>query len=51
MEKYMKNIVEGYENYTGSELRVQKTPGAPGTNISKSDLEQPDNINNHRSFV
>ena len=30
---------------------VQKTPGAPGTTLSKIDLEDPDNINKYRSFV
>ena len=47
----MKKLVEGCKNYTGNELGVQKTPGAPGTTLSKSDLENPDNINKHRSFV
>ena len=47
----MKKLVEGYEEYTGSDLRVQKTPGSPGTTLSKSDLEEPDNINEYISFV
>ena len=34
-----------------SSKRIQKTPGAPGTNLSKSDLEEPDNINKYRSLV
>ena len=51
MEKGVKKLVEGYEKYTGSDLRVQKTPGDPGTNLSKSELEDPDNINTYRSFV
>ena len=46
MYKDVKNLVEGYENYTGSDLKVQKTPGDPGTTLSKSDLEEPDNTNN-----
>ena len=37
--------------YTGSDLRVQKNIRAPGTTLSKSDLEELDNINKYRSFV
>ena len=51
MDKYVKNLVNGYENYTGSDLKVKKTPGAPGTTLSKSNLEWPYNIDNYRSFV
>ena len=47
-EKDTKKLIEGYENYTGSNLRVQKIPGAPGTTLSKSDLEESDNINKYR---
>ena len=45
MEKDVKKLVEGYKKYTGSDLRVKKTPGAPGTTLSKSYLGEPDNIN------
>ena len=48
MEKDVKKLVEGNKNYTGSDLRVQKTPGAPGMTISKSDLEEPDDRNKYR---
>ena len=51
MDKDARNIIEGYKKYTGSELRVQETPGASGTTLSKSDLEHPNNINKYRSFV
>ena len=51
MEKDAKNLIEGYENYTGSDLRVQKYLRAPGMTLSKSDLEEQYNINNYRSFV
>ena len=30
---------------------VQNTPRDPGTTLSKSDLEDPDNINKYRSFM
>ena len=39
MEKDMKKLVEGYEKYTGSDLRVQKNPGSTGTALSKSNLK------------
>ena len=51
MQKDVKNIVEGYEKYTGSDLRIQKIPGASVPTISKSDLEDPDHINKYRSLV
>ena len=38
MDKDVNNMVEGYDKYTGSDVKVQKTPGDTGTNISKSDL-------------
>ena len=37
MEKDVKKLVEGYEKYTGSDVKVQKTPGDPGTILSKRD--------------
>ena len=39
MDKYVKKLVEGYYKYTGSDVKVQKNPGAPVTNISKIDVE------------
>ena len=50
-EKDVKKIVEGYEKYTGSYSRVQEKPGAPGTTLSKRDLEEPYNINKYRSSL
>ena len=44
MYKDINKLVEGYENYNGSAVKVQKNPGYPGTNLSKSDLEEPYNI-------
>ena len=51
MEKDVKKLLEGYEKHTGSDLKVQKTPGAPGMTPSKSGLEEPKDIDNYRSFV
>ena len=48
MDKDVNNLVEGYENYTGGDLKDQKTSGAPGMTLSKSDLKEPDNINKYR---
>ena len=50
-EKEVKELVEGYKKYTGTDLRVQKTPRDPGTTLSKSDLEYPGNINKYRSLL
>ena len=47
-EKYAKKIVESHEKYTGSDFKVQKTPGALGTTLIKSDLEEPDNVDKYR---
>ena len=32
-------IVNGYEKSTGKYVKVRKIPGAPGTNLSKIELE------------
>ena len=39
MEKYVKKLIEGYEKYTGSDVKVQKTYDATDTTLSKSDSE------------
>ena len=44
IEKDVDTLVEGYEKYTGSDVKVQKTPGAPVTTLCKSDLEEPYSI-------
>ena len=51
MEKDVKKLVEGYKKLIGSETRVHKTPGAPGTTLSKSEFEEPKDIDKYRSFV
>ena len=35
MEKHVKNLVKGYNKYTGNDLKVQKNPGALVTNLNK----------------
>ena len=47
-EKDVKKLVEGYEKNTWGEVKVQKTPGTPGTTPSKSELEEPQDISNYR---
>ena len=51
MEKDVKKLVEGYEKYTRSDLKIQKTPVSLGMTLSKSDLEDPGNMYKYRSFV
>ena len=48
MDKDVKKLLEGCDKYTGGDVKVQKTPGSPGTNLIISDLEEPYNIDNHR---
>ena len=51
IKKDVKNLVEGYKKYMGGNLRIQKTPRALGATLSKSELEEPDNINNYIPLV
>ena len=48
IEKDVNKLVELYENYTGSDFKVQKTPGDTGTTLSYSDLEKPYDMDNYR---
>ena len=41
-----RKLVEGYEKHTRSYVTVQENPGAPGTTISKSYLEEPQDMIN-----
>ena len=36
MEKYVNKLVDGYDKFTGSDLKVQKKTGSPGTILSNS---------------
>ena len=38
MEKYINKFVEGCENHTGSDIKVQKTPSDAGITLSKNYL-------------
>ena len=44
MKKDVKKLVEDYNNYTAIYVKVQKNLSAPGTTLSKRDLEEPRNI-------
>ena len=47
MEEDVNVLVEGYKKYTGSCVKFQKTPCPPGTTLSKSDLEEPQDIDKY----
>ena len=51
MEKEVKKLVKGYKKYTGNDVKVRKKLSAPGTTLSKSDLEEPLILDNYISFV
>ena len=38
MENSVRKLIEGYEKFIGGGVKVQKTPGAPGTTLNKSEL-------------
>ena len=50
-EKEVKKLVEGYKKFIGSGAKVHKIPGAPGTTLSKSELEKNKYIDKYRSLV
>ena len=49
-EKDVKKLVDGYEKFTGNDVKVQKTPGSPSTNICKIELKDPTDIDKYRSL-
>ena len=51
MKEDVKKLVEGYKKYTRSYAKVQETPSAPGTNLSKSEIEETKDIYKYRSVV
>ena len=51
MDKDVDKLVEGCDKYTVSDIKVHKTHGDPGTNLSKSESEEPKDIYKYRSFV
>ena len=51
MKKAVRKLLSGYNNHTRIDVKLQKTPGAPITTLSKSVLEEPQDIDNYRSFV
>ena len=51
IDKDVNNRVEGYEKYTGGDLKVHETPVAPDKTLSKIDVEEPDDIIKYISFV
>ena len=51
MEKDVNKFVEGYKKYTGSDVKVQKTPGGTGTTLRKSEIEELYNKDKYISFM
>ena len=47
-KNYVEKLVEYYEKNNGGDVKVHKTSGTPGTTPSKSDLREPQDINNYR---
>ena len=50
MEKDVKKLVEAYEKFICGDAKIQKAIGAPGTTLSKSELEKQKFIDMYRSF-
>ena len=48
MDKEVKKLVEGYDKHTVSDVKVHKTPGATVNTLSKSNLEETQDIDNYR---
>ena len=51
MDKDVNKLVDVYENFIGTGVKVQKKTGYSGNNLSKSDLEEPKYIEKYRSLV
>ena len=41
MEKDVNKLVNWYDKFTGSDVKIHKTPGDTGTNLCKSELNEP----------
>ena len=51
MEKEVNKLVDIYAKFIGSDLEVHKIHGAPGTPLSKSQIEEPTYMDKYRSFM
>ena len=51
MKKDVKKLVDRYRKFIGGGVKVQKTPGNPSTNLSKSELEKLKDMDKYRSFL
>ena len=51
MDKDIKILVDGYKKFTGSDFKVQETPGDPGTTICNRKIKDPADIDKYRSFM
>ena len=48
MEKDAKKLFNGYEKFTGKDVKVQETPVSPGNDFSKRKLEEPTDKDKYR---
>ena len=51
MEKEVNKLVYGYEKFTGSDIKVQKTLGDRGNTLCNSELKEPSDKDNYSLFV
>ena len=51
MNKYVNKLVDGYDTFTGSNVKFQKTPGSPGRSQIKRKLKDPTDIDKYRLLV
>ena len=51
MDKKVNTLVEAYEKYIGKEVKIYETPGKPHKYLSKSEDDEPVDIDQYRSFV
>ena len=51
MDKKVNTLVEAYEKHIGKEAKIYETPGKPHEYLSKSEDEEPVDIDQYRSFV
>ena len=51
MDKKVNALVEAYEKHIGKEAKIYETPGKPHEYLSKSEEDEPVDIDQYRSFV
>ena len=51
MEKDVRKLVDGYKKFTGSDVKVHKTPVSTVTTLCKSEIKETTYIYKYRSIV